>query len=415
MNELSSVQGVYLVARREFLTRARNRVFAISTILAIAAVGGYALLQLLVLDRISSTPTPTFTVGFTTDAGVLAQPLQATGAALGARIHVMDVGDQGSGESLVQSGTLDALVTGTPASPRVIVESGLDSTLGSALNVAVKQATLDAQLRSAGLDPAAVQARANAASIKVQVLQPARPNGYQQPIVGLVVAFALFLFLQIYGAQIAQGIVAEKASRVVEILLATVRPAQLLVGKVLGIGLVGLLQLVVVGAAALAITLPTHVLTIPAVAAGAVAGGLLWSVLGFLLYGLLLAMVAAPVSRTEEAQSATLPVVLLLGVGWVLALTLVLPQEVTLQSGGTPSSGTTTATAILSVIPAFAPVLMPIRIAAGDAPASQLVLAVALVLASIAGAAWAASRVYANSVLRFGARVPLMQAFWSRQ
>lgn len=414
MNELSNSRAIYLVARREFLTRVRNRVFAITTILAIAAVGGYALLQLLVLDRLNSTPTPTFTVGFTTDAGALAQPLQVTGAALGARVHVVDVGDRSGGESLVQSGTLDALVTGPPASPHVIVETGLDSTLSSALNVAVRQEALDVQLRSAGLDPAVVQARANAASINVLVLQPAKPNGYEQPLVGLVVALALFLFVQIYGAQIAQGIVAEKASRVVEILLATVRPAQLLVGKVLGTGLVGLLQLAVLGAAALAITLPTRVITVPAVAAGAVAGGLLWAILGFALYGLLLAMVAAPLSRTEEAQSATLPVVLLLGAGWVLALTLVLPQEVTLRSGGTPSAGTTAATAILSVIPTFAPVLMPIRMAAGDAPVWQLLLAVALVLASIVGAAWAASRVYANSVLRFGARVPLLEAFRSR-
>jgi ABC-2 type transport system permease protein len=329
-------------------------------------------------------------------------------------VHERAVADAAQGESQVRAGTLDALVTGSPSAPQVIVESRLDPGLRSALGGLVRAEVLDGELHAAGLDPAAVQARANAASVQVHVLQPPKPNGDQQPIVGVVIALLLYLFLQIYGTQIAQGIVVEKASRVVEILLSTLRPAQILLGKVVGIGLVGLLQLLIIGAAGLAVTLPTGVLTIPAAAGGAVAGGVLWFILGFLFYGLLLAMAAAPVSRTEEAQSASLPVVMLLVVAWVLAPSLLLPYELTIQSGGTPSAGMATASTVTSLLPPFAPVLMPIRIAAEDVPAWQLALSVALMVAAIGAAAWAASRVYANSVLRFGARVPLLEALRSR-
>jgi ABC-2 type transport system permease protein len=412
MNEGSDARVVLLVARREFVTRVRSRVFVIGTVLSIVALAGYAAFQLLVLDRINTTPS--FTVGFTADARPLAQQLQAASPTLGVIVHVRLVPGASEGEGQVRAGTLDALVTGAPSAPQVIVQSRLDPSLRSALDGLVRAEVLDGELRSAGLDPAAVQARANAASVRVHVLQPPKPNGNQQPIVGVVIALLLYLFLQIYGTQIAQGIVVEKASRVVEILLSTVRPAQILIGKVVGIGLVGLLQLLIIGAAGLVVTLPTGVLTIPAAAGGAVAGGVLWFILGFLLYGLLLAMAAAPVSRTEEAQGASLPVVMLLVVAWVLAPSLLLPYELTLQSGGTPPAGMVTAATVVSLLPPFAPVLMPIRIAAEAVPAWQLALSVALALVSIGAAAWAASRVYANSVLRFGARVPFIEAFRSR-
>lgn len=410
MNELSSARAVFLVARREFVTRVRSRVFVVATVLSVAAVAAYVLFQLFVFDRINSTPS--FTVGFTADARALAGPLQAVAPAYGETVHVSGVADRGEGEGQVRAGTLDAFVTGAPASPRVVVQTRLDPALRSALDGVVRQEALNAELRSAGLDPAAVQARASAASVQVQVLQAPSRTDLQQPLVGLVIAFVLFAFLQIYGGLIAQGVVAEKTSRVVEILLATIRPAQLLVGKVVGIGLVGLLQLVIIGAAGLALTLPTHILTIPAAAGGAVASGLVWFVLGFLLYAFLLAMSAAPVSRTEEVQGASLPVTLLLAISWLMAF-VTLGQVVTGQSGSTPSPGAATASTVLSLLPPFAPVLMPIRIAAGDAPAWQVLLAVALELAGIAATAWLAARVYAGSILRFGTRMRLSDALRS--
>jgi ABC-2 type transport system permease protein len=271
----------------------------------------------------------------------------------------------------------------------------------------VRQEALSAELRSAGLDPVAVQARANAASVQVQVLQPPNQHGYQQPIAGAVVAFLLYLFLQIYGGLIAQGVVAEKATRVVEILLATVRPGQLLAGKIAGIGLLGLFQLIVIGAAGAAFLVPTRVVTIPTVATAAVAGGVVWFVLGFVFYALLLAMAAAPVSRIEEVQSASLPVTLLLLMAWLLTATVELPE---VFGAASPNSSLAAVAGVLSLAPPFAPVLMPIRTAAGDAPLWQVLLALALMLVSIAGVAWVAARVYANSVLRFGARVRLLDA-----
>jgi ABC-2 type transport system permease protein len=201
--------------------------------------------------------------------------------------------------------------------------------------------------------------------------------------------------LGIYGSFVAQGVVEEKATRIMEILLATIRPSSLLAGKVIGIGLVGLLQLTIVGAAALIGVALTHVASIPGLSVVSILGDPVWFLLGFLFYATAYASVAALVSRQEEVSGAIAPISLLLVGGYLLVF-------VTLPDPGSMRS------TILSLLPPFAPVLMSVRMASGDAPMWQVGLAMALTLASILGLTWLAGRVYANSALHLGTRV----RFW---
>ena len=405
---LNPARAVYLVGRREFMTRVRGRVFVIGTVIAVALLAVYALLQLTVFDNLNTTTT--FHVGFTAQAQPLSAPTRAAGPILGVEVKVTNFGDQAAAESQVRSGTLDALVTGSPSAPQVVVESQLDPTLSTLLTGVVRQDALNAELSRAGLDPAAVQAEANRASFHVDVLQPLKPNAVEQPIVGAILAFLLYLFLSIYGAVIAQGVVAEKASRVVELLLSTLRPGQLLLGKVLGIGLAGLVQFGIIVGCGLAFTLPTHILALPAAAIGGVLTGVMWFVLGFVLYALMLATSAALVSRVEEVSAATIPISMVMVVAWLLAYVVFIPEISAAQTGSVVPPGVESIGTVASLIPLFSPVLMPIRVAAGDAPLWQAGLAVLLTLLSIAAIAWLAARVYANSVLRFGARIKLSRA-----
>jgi len=405
---LSPRRAVYLIARREFATRIRGKVFIIGTIVAVALLALYAVLQLAVIDRINTTTT--FKVGFSGPATALAQPLESASPSLGFKVHVSDIATEAQGRSDVRAGSIDALVEGTPGAPQVVVKTGIDPTLQAALVALAKQEVLSNDLSAAGLSPAAVESQVNAASIRLDILQPATAAELQGPIIGFVMAFALYVFIGIYGGVIGQGVVAEKASRVVEILLSTVRPGQLLLGKVIGIGLVGLIQLGIIALCGLLLTVPTGVLALPGAAIGAVLIGVMWFVLGFILYALMLAATASLVSRVEEVSSATVPVTMLLVVTWLLAYVVAIPAIDAVTGGGTAPHGLATLTTILSLIPPFTPVLMSIRMAAGEVPLWEGLLAVALVLASIIGVTWLGARIYANSILRFGARIRILEA-----
>lgn len=406
--ELSWSRSVYLVARRELVTRVRGKVFVIGTMITVGLLALFAILQVTVFANISGTAT--YHLAFTAQTEPLRAPVTAAGSALGVTVKATEVSDVAAAEAQVRGGTLDALVTGSPTGPQVVVRSQIDSILRGALDTVVRQAALNAELSRAGLDPAEVQAQAQQAGIHLEVLQPIKPNAAALPIVGAVLAFFLYLFLSIYGGIIAQGVVVEKASRVVEVLLSTLRPGQLLLGKVLGVGLTGLLQFLIVAGCGLAFTLPTHILTLPGAAIGSVLSGILWFALGFLLYALLLATSASLVSRLEEVQAATLPVTMILVLGWLLAYVVFIPQIAAATEGTVVPAGVENLGTVASLIPLFSPVLMPIRIAAGDAPLWQGLLAVALTGASIVGVSWLGGRVYANSVLRFGARVRFRDA-----
>ena len=136
----------------------------------------------------------------------------------------------------------------------------------------------------------------------------------------------------------------------------------------------------------------------PALSPLVVQGDLVWFTLGFLFYALAFAALAATVSRQEEVASATGPMNVFLVLGYLLVF-LVLPD---------PGSAFST---FVSLLPPFAPVLMSVRIATGDAQGWQVALAVALLVASIGGLTWLAGRMYSNSVLRLGRRVRLGDAF----
>ena len=405
---LSPRRAVYLIARREFATRIRGKVFIIGTIVAVALLALYAVLQLAVIDRINTTTT--FKVGFSGPATALAQPLEAAAPSLGFKVHVSDVATETEGRSEVRSGSIDALVEGAPGAPLVVVKTGIDPTLQGALVALAKQEVLSGDLSAAGLSPTAVESQVSAVSVSLDTLQPATAAQLQGPIIGFVMAFALYIFISIYGGVIGQGVVSEKASRVVEILLSTVRPGQLLLGKVVGIGLVGLIQLGIIALCGLLFTVPTGVLALPGAAIGAVAIGVMWFVLGFILYALMLAATASLVSRVEEVSSATVPVSMLLVVTWLLAYVVAIPAIDAVTGGGAVSPGLETLTTVISLIPPFTPVLMSIRMAAGEVPLWQGLLSVVLVLASIVGVTWLGARIYANSILRFGARIKLTDA-----
>jgi ABC-2 type transport system permease protein len=205
--------------------------------------------------------------------------------------------------------------------------------------------------------------------------------------------------LLLNGQMVAQGVVEEKSSRVVELLLSTIRPWQLMAGKVLGIGLVGFVQMVVVGGGGVAAAVALDVLSIPiSTAISTVVWLVVWYLLGFVMYSLVFAALAALVSRQEDVGGVITPALMFVIVGYVIGISVL------------PSDPDSALVETLSVIPVFAPTLMPMRLAMGGVPVWEAVVSVGLVLALIPLLVWLAGRIYANAVMRSGARVKLKDA-----
>jgi ABC-type transport system involved in multi-copper enzyme maturation permease subunit len=203
------------------------------------------------------------------------------------------------------------------------------------------------------------------------------------------------MVLVFYGQAVAQGVTEEKSSRVVELLLTTVPPRRLLTGKVLGIGALGLAQLMLAGGAALIAGKLAGGAGLPSAAPKAVALVVLWFVLGYVFYSVAFAVAGALVSRQEDLTTAMLPINLLLIGAFYLALIVV-----NVNPNGTVAQ-------IAAFVPPLSPMVVPARMVLGDMNAAGLIAAVAIDLIATAGLIVLAGRIYERAILRIGAPVRL--------
>jgi len=171
-----------------------------------------------------------------------------------------------------------------------------------------------------------------------------------------------------------------------------------LLGKVIGLGLVGLTQLVILAVAGLGTAAATGVFTLSGFATGAVLWGLLWYLLGFLLYATIYGALGSLVSRQEDTQSVVGPLNIILVAGFIAGFNLLVQN---------PAGS---ATKIVSLIPLLSPILMPARISTGAAAGWEIGLSLALTVALVAVLTWIGGKIYGNSVLRIGSRIKLTEA-----
>lgn len=381
--------AVGLVAHREITTRMRSKAYVITTIVMMASVIAVSVGMRLIVGGPSAT-----TIGVLD--GPATAPLRAAAAAVGVDVTTRVVSDEAAGERQVRAGTLDALVTGPPL--RVVVKKQLPDELRNALNGLARQQVLDEQIVKVGGDPPTVNRAVAAAAVPVRALEPTEAFQSERIAVSTIAGILVYIALLIYGQRVAQGVVEEKSSRIVEILLTAIRPWQLMLGKVLGIGATGLIQMLLVAVAGVSTALATGTVTMPAsILTTAVAWAVVWFLVGFLAYALIFAAMGSLVSRQEDAGAVVAPVMMLIIVPYVLGISI-LPTQ--------PDSGLVRT---LSLIPFFSPTLMPMRAALG-APAWEQWMALGLTLLLIAALVRLAGRIYRNAVLRTGTRIKLSDA-----
>jgi ABC-2 type transport system permease protein len=216
------------------------------------------------------------------------------------------------------------------------------------------------------------------------------------------VAFAglllMYMAILTYGTWTLMGVTEEKTNRVVEVLLAAVEPWQLLAGKVLGIGMLGLAQFVLTVLFAVVTIRITGAFELPAIPTAALPMLIVWFLLGYTLYAVGFAAAGSLVSRMEDAQTVATPFTIMSVVGFFISIqTLDDPSGIVAQ--------------VTSFIPVTAPFAVPVRLAFGAIEWWELTLSVLLMVGAIAGLIRLAGKVYSGGLLRFGAKVSWREAF----
>ncbi len=384
-----------LLAKREFVTRAKNKVFLV-------AMGVIALLTIAigpVVSFFADDPEPT-RIGIvgTAPAGI-EEGLTARAALSEQDVEITRYDSPAAAEADLVEGTVDALlVDGTSIvfneeESLVVLQIVTDS-----VNSRARIVLMD----NFGLTPEEMQELNEPEQLSVRTLVVADPEEKPRRVAAFVGMVVLFMTIMIFGQFVAMGTVEEKQNRVVEIVLSRVKASQVLVGKVIGIGAVGLVQLLVLAGAALvsANIIDTEGISLGSIGAEIVAGVVFWFLLGYTLYAFIYAALGATVSRQEDLQGVlALPTLFILPGFFIAQLAATNPESPIVKFG--------------SLFPLWTPVVMPIRTALGSAQPWEVALSIALVVAGIVLLVWLGSRVYSGALLRAGGKVKVRDAWRS--
>ncbi len=393
---IREAQLIRLVAVREIRDRARARSFWVASVILLLGVAAAAIIPALVHGH-QSTARVGIVGG---QAAVLAQTVREAGLVSGTTVTVVPLPGLAAARARLHSGNLAAVLVGDR---EVLVKQqplGGSSSPGSTLSGALSQLG-GLQRLYALLPPAAAGNIArHGIALPVHGLVPP-PRGLASRITGLAAAILIYVIILTYGVRITIGVGEEKASRVVEVLLTTLRPVHLLAGKVIGMGILAVAQIVAMVAVFLALGHAAGAVAVQGAAASVVLAGALWLVLGYAFYCTAYAAAGSLITRQADAYNASIPLQLPLILAYVLAYTVLY------------ASGVNWFYHVLAYIPFTAPVAMPVLVAVGAAPAWELALSAAISLVATVGMARLAGTIYERAILRTGSRLRVRQVLRS--
>lgn len=387
IGQVGGVTG--LVAEREIRERFRSRMFKVGTGIVLLVV--VAAIVIPVLRKGQHSHQQIGVVG-TLPAQARATIL-AAGTSLGIGLTLVPEASTAAAEQDLKAGRVHLVVVD---GRRLIVDRAISATDTSAPTLLVRlvatQIGLQNALEAAGLPPDRAAALTHPPPLPVTSMQPARTRGTAQvtAIYGLIL---LYVLLTQYGTWIMMGVVEEKSSRVVEVLLSTMKPAQLLAGKVIGIGTVALAQASVLVALALILAKAVGSDLLHGSAPLEVMSLAVWLVLGYAFYCWVYAAGGALADRQEHLQTLAFPLQIPILFGYITSITAL------------GSANPSTLIHVLAYLPPTAPFAMSALVADGAVTWWQFVLSAALTLVSTVLVARLAATIYRRAVLRTGARV----------
>ena len=404
------MRNTWLVIRREYLERVRTRSFIVSTILMPAFMFAVTVLPTMLASRKSKQESHiVVAANYGTIAAEVAKQLQSPDSEGNYKVESRTVAgdDHNQLDQEVSSNKIDGyiLLTDSAIAAGRVTYAGsntsdfvADSEIRGAVNAGVRRARLQAKGMSAAeadelMKPVQVE------TIKIEGGKQKAAGGPEQFIATFGFAFVIYMMLIMYGMATMRSVLEEKTSRVMEVMLSCVTPKELMAGKVIGVGAVGLTQIAiwVVSAA---------ILSGPQVAAssqlrhalnfgpGPLIALPVFFVLGFLLYSSMYAALGAMVNSEQEAQQWQ----------WFVTMPLIIPIIMITEIIRRPDSMTAT---WMSLVPFFSPILMFVRIVAHTPPVWQIAASVVLLIIATWLIILLCSRIYRVGILMYGKRPTL--------
>jgi len=428
---------ILAVIRREFIERIRTRSFLIGTLLVPLLFAAMAGLPQLLIKRETRTRSVVIldaaggAIGVRIDSALASQRIGADGTA---RYSVTRIAAAGRLDELRDSvisliGRRQSAL-GAPDGVLLVTDDGVESGkvpyLGSDVtsfrNINTLERTLEPLLRDERLarrqaDSSIKSAAAIRLDLQTQKVTEGRitgESGETSFLLAYVVDMFMYISLLLYGVQVLSSVIEEKTTRIVEVLISSLSPFQLLLGKVIGVGAVGLLQLAIWSGTGLYVTTvfggragevaaagPEAVpagFQMPSVSPDLVAVILLFFLLGFFLYASLYAAVGSMCSTQQEAQQTATPVTMIVVIGMIFMFSLI----------NEPSGGLAR---ILTFIPFFTPLVVPVRYAISPLPLGEVLLGVGVMVLGIIAVVWVGARIYRVGVLSYGKK-PSLRELW---
>jgi ABC-2 type transport system permease protein len=387
---MTALSTVWLVAVRELRERVASRAFQVSTAMTMIFVVGI----LLVPSLLGLDDPPSYTIGIEGDApSEIADAVARNAVTEGTTVETEAFDDIAALRIAVRDGTVGIGVAGFT----ILVGPDSDAELFTLTAAAVGALELQARAGDMGLDTADLaQLIGTGPDIEEIALKGDDDDGNN--VAAFVGTILLFISIVTYGQWILIGVVEEKSSRVVEVVLGAVRARHLLAGKVLGIGILGLAQLLLIGMLGVYVVRTTEQFDVPSVGVSIVLIVVAWFILGFTFFATGYAVAGSLVSRQEDAQNASFPLTMVMLASYFVAIFSV-------------DSGDNVAIRIMSLVPPFSPLTMPLRQAAGNAEAWEVAVSVVLMVGAIALMLRIGGRAYSGGLLRSGGKVKLREAF----
>jgi ABC-2 type transport system permease protein len=437
------VHKTLAVIRREFMTRVHTRAFVIGTVLGPLLMGFMFVLPIL-LSRRETAPKQIVVLDAARGefgrltAERLRGEMRDTVTRTGPRYRITHLA--------VNPGSLqrvrDSLVTltGSASEPTRSLDGVLvidDTTLSSgriqylgvnvgspadmgALRRALDPLVKSARLTEAGVDPMVVMGALRPIdfqTLKVSEGRVTGDSGEASFLLAYVMSFMLYFALLLYGIQVMSSVVEEKSSRIMEVLVSSLTPFQMLLGKVVGVGLVALLQIAIWAGTAMVLTTfggkiatmfgasPATVsdLPLPAVSPDMLIVFLLFFSLGFLFFAAAYAAVGSMCSTVQETQQSHTPITLLIAAGLFCMFAL-------LSEPAGPLART------LSLVPFVAPFVTPVRYSFAPLPWTELLASTVAMILGILGVIWIAARIYRVGILSYGKKASFREVVrWVRE
>lgn len=400
---MSPLGTMWQIAQREIRERGRSKAYLITTLLTLLLVAG-----LVVVPGLIGGGTSDYTVGTVGDGN---DPIVAAAELLGnagdepddepsVAIDSEPFDDRAAAEAALEDGDLDAILVD---GDEVVLESvgGFgESAVLSLLQQGAASVELEAIVSESGDAAADVIEVMTSDPLETTTLSGQEAGDESRGAVAYAGLLLLYMAVLLYGTWILSGVTEEKSNQVVEVLLSSIKPWQLLAGKIIGIGLLGMTQFASTIAVALIALRVTGAFELPSLNAATVANLIIWFVLGFLLFAVMFGAAGSLVSRMEEANTVALP----------MSMTAVAGFFVSISALSDPDG---VAALIGTFVPFTAPFVVPVRAALEAIPAWQYMASVVLTVAAIVGLVFVAGRIYAGGLLRYGGRVKVREAWRS--